>query len=295
MTDPGIRPKIAVAGYLSLDRIRCPVGTFEAAVGGGALYAALGAAAADGDVDLVARVGCDFPGWALDGLAALGIRLDAVERVPTPSRRSELIEPDARPGHVSHRRTPAYAQSRWWERTRELAPVPLDAPLDAYLITAMPATVARAHARVARRRGALVVADTSEAFARSEPEAVLTLAAEVDVFAPSRDEVRLLFTGDREADAHAKLAARTLMLLEKRGPDGYWLSVHGRPRVASASRATRIVDTTGAGDASVGAFTVALAGGRTPKAALGLAAEIAARALAAVGPAGLGLADPALV
>ena len=295
MSRPALRPRLAVAGYLSLDTIRCPAGTFGEVVGGGALYAALGAAAAGGDVALVARAGHDFPGWALAGLAGLGIRLDALQRVAGPSRRSELIEPGAGLAHPSRRRTPAYGDARWWERTRALAPDPLDALLDAYLITAMPAAVARAHARAARRHGALVVADTSEAFARSEPEAVLALAAEVLVFAPSREEVRLLFPEDTEADAHAKLAARTPVVLEKRGADGYWLSVRGGPRVALASRAASVADTTGAGDASVGAFTATLARGLAPQAALEVAADIAAHAVAAVGPAGLGLADPAPV
>jgi sugar/nucleoside kinase (ribokinase family) len=59
-----------------------------------------------------------------------------------------------------------------------------------------------------------------------------------------------------------------------------------------AARATSVSDTTGAGDASVGAFTVALARGLAPEAALALAAEIGARAVAAVGPAGLGLVAP---
>ena len=292
MKRPTKRPKVAVAGYLSLDTIRCPGGTFADVVGGGALYAALGGVAMGGDVHLVARVGHDFPQRALEDLAALGIRLDALERVATPSRRSELIERDASPD--SRRTTPAYGDAQWWERTNALAPMPLDAPLDAYMVAAMPAAVARAHIRVARRHGALVVADTSEAFARTEPEALLRIAGEVDVFAPSREEVRWLLDDD-DASAHARLAAQTPIVVQKRGADGYWLSAHGGPPSSQPSRATRVVDTTGAGDASVGALMVGLAQGLAPAAALELAATIAARAVSAVGPAGLGLALPTVV
>jgi sugar/nucleoside kinase (ribokinase family) len=295
MTGPAARPKIAVAGYLSLDTLHCPAGIFEEVVGGGALYAALGAAAAGGDVSLVARAGHDFPRWALDRLAALGIRLDALERAPTPSRRSELIEPSARLGCVSHRRTPAYARSQWWERTRELAPVPLERAVDAYVVTPMPAALALRHARLARRRGALAVADTSEAFAQSEPEAVLALAAEVDVFAPSREEVQLLFPGETDSVAHAKLGEITPIVVQKRGASGYWLLVRGRPPSTLASRATQIADATGAGDASVGALAAGLARGLTPEAALALAADVAARTVTAVGAAGLGLRATAAV
>jgi ribokinase len=294
VTRPAQRPKVAVAGYLSLDTIRCPAGSFTDVVGGGALYAALGAAAAGGDVHLVALAGHDFPESALEGLAALGIRLEAVERAAISSRRSDLVEPDAAPERVSHRTTPAYDQAEWWQHTRMLAPPPLDAPLDAYMVTAMPAMIALAHIRVARWNGALVVADTSEAFARAEPEGVLRVAAAVDVFAPSREEVRWLVNAD-DLSAHAKLAAHTPVVVQKRGADGYWLSAHGGPPSSHPSRATRVADATGAGDAGVGALTVGLAQGLAPAAALELAAAITARAVSAVGPAGLGLALPGAV
>ena len=55
------RPRVTVAGYLSLDTIVCPYGTFEDVPGGAALYAALGAREAGARVRLRAALCEDFP------------------------------------------------------------------------------------------------------------------------------------------------------------------------------------------------------------------------------------------
>lgn len=288
-------PSLVVAGYLSLDRIFCPGGVFDEVPGGAALYAALAGAAAGAEVHLCAKVAADFPSWALDGLARAGVRLDKVERVAGRSRRAELVEPDAAPERFSIRRSPTHRKGSWWERTEALVPSPLAVAADGYVVMPMPGDAALAHARQGRALGALVVADTSEAYARAAPADVLSLSSRVHVFAPSRSEVRLLFPGLDEELAQAELARRAGVVVQKRGHEGYWLSTPATPLLRVDSVARDVVDTTGAGDASVGALAAALVQGLDPEAAVGIAAEVAAGALRDVGPAGLGLAMPAAV
>ncbi len=276
-------PSVLVAGYLSLDRIDCPAGRFVDVPGGGALYAALGALAAGAAVHLAAKAGADFPDAALHGLHNCGIRLDGVERVRGPSRRAALIEP------AGSGRSRQQAASGWWERTRALAPPILDVDVDGCVLTPMPPELALAYARIYRAKAALLVADTSEAYAGAATDAVLMLAAQVDVFAPSRAEVALLVPDGNDEARHHGIAMHAPALVEKRGPEGFWLTTRDVLRRPIPSVATSVTDATGAGDASVGAIAAGLARGLDVEAAVRRAAEIAALAVGGVGPMGLGL------
>jgi sugar/nucleoside kinase (ribokinase family) len=238
---------------------------------------------AGAEVHLAARVGADFPPAVLRRLRERGIRLDRVERVRGPSRRASLID------RCGAERSPQRATSAWWERTRALAPPLADIAVDACVLTPMPPELARAYARGYRGKPAWVVADTSEAYAAAAPDDVLALAAEVDVFAPSRAEVALLVPAGNAAACHQGVAKHARVLVEKGGEQGFWLTTPEVLRRPVPSVATDVKDTTGAGDASVGAIAAGLARGLDVAAAVGRAAEIAARAVGGIGPTGLGL------
>ena len=281
-----------MAGYLSLDTIVCPAGTFEEVPGGGALYAALGVRAAGARARLRARLCDDFPRPALAALAALGIDLGCLEPAAGPTRRARLEDPRASRVHPTERISPHHGAAEWWARTRALAPPPCTAPTDAVVITAMPAECLARHVAAARAGGALVVADTSEAFAATEREALLALLPQVDLFAPSREEVRRLLPGEENEAAQRALDARGRWIVQKRGPEGLWWSSAGQPLRREASRARTVADPTGAGDAAVGALAAGLARGEPAPALLREASAVAARAVAGIGPLGLGLELP---
>ena len=283
------RPRITVAGYLSLDSLVCPAGTFEDVPGGAALYAALGARAAGARVRLRAALCGDFPRTALDGLVSLGIDLDGLERAAGATRRGRLEDREASPARTTRRASPHHRDPAWWARTRALAPTPCRHPADVVVCTAMPAACLVRHAAAARALGARVVADTSEGYASTECEALLAALPRLDLFAPSREEVRRLLPGLDDEAAQRALDARCPQVVQKRGPDGMWWSRAGCPIHREPSHAREIADSTGAGDVAAGALAAGLARGLPVPELLHLASEVAARAAGSVGPQGLGL------
>ena len=283
------RPRVTVAGYLSLDTIVCPSGTFEDVPGGAALYAALGARMAGARVRIRAALCDDFPRAALAALSALDVDLDGLEPAPGPSRRARLMDRHASPAHATRRASPHHRDPEWWARTRALAPSPCRLRADAAVVTAMPVSCLERHARAARSLGARVVADTSEAYAAAEGEALLAVLPRLDLFAPSREEVRLILPGLDDEAAQRVLDARCPRVVQKRGPEGMWYSSAGLPVRREPSRARAITDSTGAGDAAVGALGAGLVLGIPVPELLHEASEIAARAAGGIGPVGLGL------
>ena len=282
-------PRITVAGYLSLDSIACPAGNFGDVPGGAALYAALGARAAGARVRLRAALCGDFPRAALDGLASLGIDVDGLEQAAGATRRGRLEDREASPARATRRESPHHRNPEWWARTRALAPAPCRRGADAVVLTAMPAGCLLDHAVAARARGARVVADTSEGFAATEGAALLAALPRLDLFAPSREEVRRLLPGLGDEAAQRALDARCPQVVQKRGPEGMWWSRAGRPICREPSHAREIADSTGAGDAAVGALAAGLARGLPGPELLREASVVAARAAGSVGPLGLGL------
>ncbi len=285
----GARPRVTVAGYLSLDTIVCPSGTFENVPGGAALYAALGAAAAGARVRLRAARCDDFPPVRLDALSSAGIDLDGLEPAAGATRRARLEDREATPARATRRASPHHRDPEWWARTRALAPTPCLYPADAVVVTAMPVDCLVRHVEAARALGARVVADTSEAYASTEGAALLAVLPRIDLFAPSREEVRRLLPKLDDEAAQRALEARCPRVVQKRSADGMWWSSAGRAVHREPSRAREIVDSTGAGDAAVGALAAGLARGLPVPELLRGASRIAARAAGMVGPLGLGL------
>jgi sugar/nucleoside kinase (ribokinase family) len=285
------RPAVWVVGYLSLDVIVVEGRVHEEVPGGGALYAALGAAAGGAAPVLVAARGPDFPETVLDALRAAGVDVSAVTRREHPTRRARLAH-----GADGRRESAHYARPEWHAATAALAPElpPATAGAVVAVLTAMPAGDLARQIAWARARGASVVVDTSEVFATRDRDGLLALADRIDLFAPSREETRLLLPDLDDDGALAALALRCPRVVQKRGADGLALRSAAHPAgLRVAPRAGPVVDPTGAGDACVGALAAGVARGLDDAALLALGGEVAARAVAGIGPAGLGLAVPA--
>jgi len=260
-------------GYLSIDRVRGPDGVAHDQPGGAALYAALGARAVGAAPVLLAAVGEDWPPAWDRAAERCGIDLSQVARRAGPTRRARIdYAADGTRASAHH------AEAAWWERTEALLPPLPAAPLaadDVLVLAPMPA--ARAAAAVDAAGPARAVADTSEGFARREPDALRALLPRLFLFAPSREETALL--GPVSGCAVA----------EKRGAEGLVLfpADGGAPQVFAAP-AVIAVDPTGAGDATVGAIAGGLAGGRSLQEALSAAVAIGAHAVTGQGPAAFG-------
>jgi sugar/nucleoside kinase (ribokinase family) len=283
-----VPPDVAVIGYLSLDEIVLGGRGHPDVPGGAALYAALGAAAAGARVLLGATRGQDLPDAVLDGLRAAGVDASAIVTRPHPTRRARLVY-----GADGRRESAHHRDSAWHAATRALAPPRLASPIRprAVVLTAMPLDELERHVAWARSSGALVVVDTSEVFAAADPARLLALLSQVDLFAPSREETRCLWPGLDDDAALAALAGRCARVVQKRGAAGLVLASERRaPPLRVPALPAPVVDPTGAGDACVGALAAGLARGLEDAALLRLGVEVAARAIAAIGPAGLGFA-----
>jgi fructoselysine-6-P-deglycase FrlB-like protein/sugar/nucleoside kinase (ribokinase family) len=195
-------------------------------------------------------------------MADFGIETRHVVDVPGPTVRNWVIyEADGRRTWVY--RTPV-------ARSREVAPRPEDvAPAvpgaRVVHVAAMP--LAAAEAVVTEVRGsapdALVTLDTHEGWADEPADRVLALAARVDLFEPSLEELRDL-TGASNAPAGLRSLATSGVhqAVVKAGAEGAYLLDAG---VISHVPALdiEVVDTTGAGDSFCGGVAASLAGGAT--------------------------------
>src|SRR3989475_159798 len=263
-------PRVVVIGDLTLDDVVLPDGTTHmASIGGDCLYAALGARLWGPNVGIVTRRGDDFPRDRLRDLEQLGICLDGVVDVPGPTIRNWVIyELDGRRTWI-YRTAPA--------RPVEVAVRPEDVPrswLSAHPspvvhVAAMPIDAAERIVESIRRQApdAVIMLDTHEDYVRGYRDRLLRLAAGVDVFLPSREEVVDLVGFDDPARALRELWPKkgTPLVVAKMGKDGVLLWDKDRSAVVSLDAApARIVDVTGAGDAFCGGFAAGLAQGLEP-------------------------------
>ncbi len=277
-------------GYLSIDTSETPTMRHDRVPGGAGLYAALAAARSGAEVMLAAACGEDYPEAWLGALHASGVDVSRIARRAGPTRRARLGYAQSGGRSSAH-----HGEAVWWERTLALAPpVPESfAGMDAIVACAMP--VALLAGCIARARAAeiMLVFDTSEAFARREPERLLDLLETVDIIAASREETRLLLPELEDDAAALHLAGTRRRVLQKRGAEGA-LAVDGMAGAMSHLSAppAEIIDPTGAGDATVGALATSLAGGAEFIAASRAALAFGALAVSGIGPAALGFAPP---
>ncbi|EWY40884.1 hypothetical protein N825_33680 [Skermanella stibiiresistens SB22] len=284
--------KLLVVGYLSIDTITDAAGRSRRMPGGACLYTGLGARHAGAEVTLAASVGEDYPAAWLEAMALAGLDLSNLDRKRVRSRRADIR-------HLADGRRVSthFDDPDWWVSSAELAP---EWPADlagAGMAVACPMPVGSLGCLVedARERGVPVVADTSEAFAGADPGAILQLVPALRVFAPSREETRLLCPGLADGEAARRLARLGPAVVQKLGADGLRVvGPGGRGVLHLPSVATDVVDPTGAGDATVGALASGLLAGLELADAARAALATGAVALSGEGPAALGVRFPGI-
>lgn len=276
-------PRVLAVGYLSIDRISGPEGAHERVPGGAALYAALGARMAGAEAAISAAIGDDYPEPWLQALGSLGIDLSQVTRRGGPTRTASLAHASSGLRVSGH-----HGEPEWWERTQALSPALAGArDVDVVVAGPMPAAALSDIVRVAQKVGVPVVADTSEAFAARSGEAIRALLPDLLAFAPSREETRLLRPGLSDDEAAQCLAAGGPQIVQKRGADGAFAVGRGDIALIPAPPA-RVVDPTGAGDATVGALAAYLAVGQPLREAVTGALRVGAATVSGLGAAALG-------
>ncbi len=234
--------KLLVVGYLSIDTVTDTAGRSRRMPGGACLYAGLGARHAGAEVALAASVGADYPGYWIEALASAGLDLTHLSRKSALSRHADI-----RHFADGRRVSTHYRDPEWWVSSAEHAPEwPADLS-NVGMIVAGPMPVSQLARLVedARGQGVPVVADTSEAFARADPGGILQLIPALSVFAPSREETRLLYPGMGDEDAARRLSSMGPAVVQKLGADGLRVvSPGGRedPSPAGACRRSRRSD-----------------------------------------------------
>jgi sugar/nucleoside kinase (ribokinase family) len=279
--------KLLIAGYLSIDTVTDAAGRSRRMPGGACLYAGLGALHAGAEVALAASVGADYPDFWIEALALAGLDLAHLIRKNTLSRHADIRH------FADGRRVSAhYRDPEWWVSSAEHAP---EWPADLSgvgILVAGPMPVSRLARLVedARGQGVPVVADTSEAFARADPGGILQLVPALSVFAPSREETRLLYPGMGDEDAARRLSSMGPAVVQKLGADGLRVVTSGGRKILHLpALGAEVVDPTGAGDATVGALAAGLLAGLDIADAARVALEAGALAVSGEGPSALGI------
>jgi fructoselysine-6-P-deglycase FrlB-like protein len=288
-----------VVGDLTLDDVVLPDGTTHmASIGGDCLYAALAARLWEASVGVVTRRGDDFPADVWTRLQKLGVCLDGVVDVPGPTIRNWVIYEADGQRHWVYRTPP--------ERPTEVAVQPEDLP-DAWLsarpapvvhVAAMPIDAAERIVETLRRKApdAIIMLDTHEDYVRGYRDRLLRLAASLDVFLPSREELLDLLGYDDPARAVEELWAQKggPLVVAKMGKEGVLLWDRDRSKVVPVeATSARIVDETGAGDAFCGGFAAGLAQGLGPVEAARRGTVSAAFAVEGFGSLALSAVTPA--
>jgi ribokinase len=285
---PPVSPRrgnlVVVVGNLTIDDVVLPTGdTKMATLGGNSVHAATAVITAGATAALVARRGDDFPPGALAALARAGVDLSGLVEITGPTVRNWVVyEQDGR-RHWLYR-TPA-------ERSEQVAPEPADlspallAAAAVVHVAAMPLRHAErivAHVRD-QAPGVVITLDTHESWDSGVAGRVLALAASVDVFVPSREELaELVGADDPERALRALAGAGVGVAVLKAAAAGAYVLADGRITHVPAL-ATTPVDSTGAGDAFCGGLAAGLARGLSLVESAGLGAAVAGTAITASG------------
>jgi sugar/nucleoside kinase (ribokinase family) len=244
-------------GNLTIDDVVLPDQTQQlGCFGGDAIYSAFGAACWSDKVGFVAPVGTDFPPEHLIHLQETGWDTRGLPKRSIPSIRNWVIYQDN--------------NNRKWilesdpDDFFELSPTLNDIPCDyldskAFMILAMDLAAQEILSPLLRKNG-LVAVDPQEDYVNGNIDRILSMLKNVDIFLPSQEEVfRLLGHHDynKACEQFGKYGARIVVI--KMGSEGsliYDTSTQEFLRIPVYE--TKVVDTTGAGDAYCGGFMAML-------------------------------------
>jgi ribokinase len=228
-------------------------GRFEEHFGGKGANQAVAAARAGARVAMVGAVGDDDRGRAsLAALVAEGIDVSRVRSVTGPTGIA-IIAVNARGENqivlaAGANDALGVEDARWDGEVKVV--------LSSFEI---PTPVATAAMQLARVRGALGVLTPAPAHALSAE-----LLAESPILVPNEHELVVAIGNDDPAAALAELTVRSSgSVIVTQGPAGALLAQGERRERFNGQQPPRVVDTTGAGDAFVGAFAAWLAAGQS--------------------------------
>jgi sugar/nucleoside kinase (ribokinase family) len=254
----GDRPRVVVAGNLSLDDTVTPEASLREAPGGDALYASLGVLAWDGMPILLTLVGSDYPTAHLSRMRAAGIDISHVRKTEGPT--------------VHYRVTYGPDGSRTFEWVGPEERLLLTSPgsedyvdvrsADWLHVAAMPIQAQEVAVAAARAAGMPISLDPHEEFVVGFEDRLRALVEDV-VFMPSELEARRLFPDLLVTDPieFALDVAKRLddwgprMTAVKLGPLGSVVRADSTSVHVPAVK-VQVVDPTGAGDAYCGGFVV---------------------------------------
>lgn len=282
-------PELVALGNLLVDDMVFGDGRLRMAEPGGAiLYLALGSRLWETPVGVASVAGADYPGWAIEALAARGVALDGLRRIAGPGLRTWLLYEDRlrqvvhrldRPSHADVSPRPAELPPRWRAaRAFHLAPMPF--AVQAELVDDLAAS------------GGLLSLDPYLPLRKDTLDAWRGLLARVDVCFLSEDELQLEL-GPLDEAARSLATGRLRYLFFKRAAaGGAAYDVRAQRLVPWSARATRVVDATGAGDVFAAGVLTGLLRGEPLERAIARGVVGAGFALEDWGPRGLLAATP---
>ena len=290
------RRRVVVVGNLTIDDVVLPDGrTGIGSLGGGAIYAALGARLWSVPVGLVTRRGEDFATSHLGHLADIGIDTSGVVDIAGPTVRNWVLY-----GEDGSRtwvyRTPV---GRSVEVAVQPADVPrgwlAESPTPVVHIAPMPLPAAQALVARVRKtaRFTLVTMDTHEDWVRDYREELVELARRVDVFVPSQGELTdLVGYDDPERAAQQLIGAGVPIVVVKLGDEGAYVATAAGVSEHVEAYAVQTLDTTGAGDSFCGGLAAGLAAGEPITSAVQRGCVSASFAVESFGSMSLATLDP---
>jgi sugar/nucleoside kinase (ribokinase family) len=240
-------------GNLTIDDVVLPDKTEQiGCFGGDIIYSALGAACWSEQVGFVSPVGNDFPEEHLAALRASGWDTKGLPKRSIPSIRNWVIYQDN-----NHRKWVLESNP---DDFFELSPTFADIPVDylqsrAFMLLAMDLAAQEILASSLRKYG-LVAVDPQEDYIEGNIERILAMLKNVDIFTPSQVEVfRLLGHHDYQRACREFAARGPNVVVIKMGSEGSLIYDHAKDHFWQIPiYNTKVVDTTGAGDAYCGGF-----------------------------------------
>ncbi|MGP4004246.1 carbohydrate kinase family protein [Streptomyces sp. 8N706] len=253
--------------------------------GAGANVACWAARTGAEDVRLLACVGADTADWHREALLRAGVRphLRIHPDAPTAVVIS-LVDPTAERTLVTDSGASLRLSPADWQDTGLDGIAHLH--LSGYLFfSGTGREVARAAMRAARTRGVPVSVDPASAgfIEGLGADRLLESIAEADLIAPNRAEAELLTGLTEPREAAVKLSQRFPLVALKLGGEGALLASAGTVLAHVPASPTRPRDTTGAGDAFLGAFLASRLAGASPAEATAAGCRAGAEAVTVIG------------
>ena len=239
-------------------------------LGGGAIYACVGAAYAGACAGLITRAGKGIPEDTLAHLQRRNLVLE-VKHVAAPTIHERVL--------VSASRETVFELEQGSGGYEGTCPRPSDftsefAPDQVVHIAPMPVPYQAEWIAIATEAQSMITLDPHTDDSAADPDAYTDLIPACTAFLPSAQESEHLAGPDHEQAARDYVAAGARMAVVKLGHEGCVVATGTEVTFVPAQPVRRPVDTTGAGDAFCGAFAAAIAQGHTPVEA----AQVAVRA-----------------